>query len=78
MLSMTVYVVGLVGMLSVSAAYHFASPGRRKEMLRRADHSMIFVMIASTYTPFALNTLPVLTGAVLCGAIWTLAVVACC
>jgi hemolysin III len=72
-LSMVVYVVGLVGMLATSAAYHFAWPSRRKAMLRRADHSMIFVMIAGSYTPFALNALPATTGAVLCGAIWTLA-----
>ena len=74
-LTMIVYVVGLVGVLSVSAAYHFARPGRRKEMLRCADRSMIFVMIAGTYTPFALNALPAATGAVLCGAIWALAAV---
>lgn len=72
-LSMAIYAVGLVGMLGASAAYHLAGPGRAKELLRRADHAMIFVMIAGSYTPFALNGLAPPGGAVLCGLIWLLA-----
>jgi hemolysin III len=73
--SMTVYAVGLIGMLGASAAYHLARPGRAKEILRRADHSMIFVMIAGTYTPFALNVLVPPGGIALCAGIWGLAII---
>lgn len=68
-----VYAAGLVGMLSASAAYHLAPPGRAKEMLRRADHAAIFVMIAGSYTPYALNALPAPGGAVLGVVVWLLA-----
>ncbi|WP_018261231.1 PAQR family membrane homeostasis protein TrhA [Methylobacterium sp. WSM2598] len=50
-LSVGVYAAGLVAMLSVSAAYNMWPLGRRKWLLRRADHATIFLMIAGTYTP---------------------------
>ncbi|KAI95665.1 DNA-binding protein [Rhodomicrobium udaipurense JA643] len=48
-----VYCLGLVAMFSASAAYNLAPERRAKELLRRADHAAIFVMIAGSYTPFA-------------------------
>ncbi|MFI5282453.1 MAG: hemolysin III family protein [Candidatus Dormibacterales bacterium] len=58
--SMVVYGAGLVLLFGISATYHvFNWPPRVKEWLRRADHAMIFVFIAATYTPLAFN---VLTG----------------
>lgn len=54
--ALTVYGLGLLGMLTASAAYNLARPGRAKALLRRVDHAMIFVMIAGTYTPFTLGT----------------------
>jgi hemolysin III len=49
-----VYAVALAGLLGTSALYHRIDwrPGARAWM-RRLDHSMIFVLIAGTYTPFA-------------------------
>ncbi len=71
--AVVVYAAGLLGMLSASAAYNLAAPSPRKAALRRLDRSMIFVMIAGTYTPFALGALLPRTGDLLCGAIWALA-----
>jgi hemolysin III len=71
--SVAVYAVGLLGMLAASAAYHLTPPGPRKEVLRRLDHAMIFVMIAGTYTPFALNALAPIHGPAVCAAMWTAA-----
>ncbi len=51
-----VYAAALVAMLGASALYHrfpWKSAGRRM-WARRLDHSMIFVFIAASYTPFAL------------------------
>lgn len=48
------YTIGLVSMLSFSAAYNLWPPSPTKEMLRRLDHAAIFVMIAGTITPFAM------------------------
>ena len=52
--SVAIYGVGLLGMIGGSALYNFAEPSRRKEWFRRLDHAAVFLMIAGTYTPFAL------------------------
>src|SRR3984957_8010400 len=49
--SVTVYAVGLLAMLGFSAAYNLWPVSRRKWLLRRFDHSAIYVLIAATYTP---------------------------
>jgi hemolysin III len=74
-ISLLVYGCGLVGMLAVSAAYNLSRPGRRKELLRRADHAMIYVMIAGSYTPFAANVLRGRDGLLVGGAVWLLAAI---
>ncbi len=50
--AVTIYAVGLVALLSVSAAYNLWPVSRTKWLLRRFDHAMIFILIAATYTPF--------------------------
>lgn len=74
-LSLAIYCFGLVGMLAVSGAYNFARPGRLRAILRRIDHSMIFVMIAGSYTPFAAIRLEGPTGILLCSGVWGAALV---
>lgn len=49
-----IYVIGLLGMIGASALYSLAPPSPRKEWFRRLDHAGIFLLIACTYTPFAL------------------------
>lgn len=71
--SLAIYCGGLVGMLAVSAAYNLAPPGRGKDILRRLDHAMIFVMIAGSYTPFAAARLGGWTGPLLCAGVWAMA-----
>ena len=63
--SVVAYSIGLLAMLSFSAAYHFHHDSERGELLRRLDHAAIFVMIAGTYTPF---TVGILNGA---AAVWS-------
>src|ERR1700737_3181172 len=48
----SVYVVGLLTMLVLSATYNLWPVSRAKWVLRRFDHSAIYVLIAATYTPF--------------------------
>lgn len=55
LLGLMVYSAGLIGMFAASASYNFATRPRLKEWLRRVDHSVIFVMIAGSYTPFAIK-----------------------
>jgi hemolysin III len=50
-----VYAVSVALLFGTSAAYHRGTwSGRSEEVMKRLDHSMIFVLIAGTYTPFAL------------------------
>jgi hemolysin III len=71
-LATSVYVVGLAGLLGTSALYHrvtWRRPNVRR-WLRRLDHSMIFLLIAGTYTPFAVLVLSEPLGAVVLTVIW--------
>jgi len=68
--SVTVYCVGLVVMIFASAAYNLWPHGPTKPILRRIDHSAIFLMIAATYTPFAANRLGGTDGHTILMAIW--------
>lgn len=49
--TVSVYAAGLLAMLGCSAAYNLWPVSRRKWVLRRLDHSAIYVLIAGTYTP---------------------------
>lgn len=72
--SIWIYGFGLLGMLSASALYNLVTAGRTKAKLRRLDHAMIFVMIAASYTPFALIAFPEFSGHLLLGIVWSLAI----
>ncbi|MFE3837628.1 PAQR family membrane homeostasis protein TrhA [Pseudogemmobacter sonorensis] len=48
--ALTVYAAGFFLMFGFSLAYNMAPPSAVKWLLRRFDHSMIYVMIAGTYT----------------------------
>jgi len=48
----SIYVVGLLAMLVLSATYNLWPVSQVKWVLRRFDHSSIYVLIAATYTPF--------------------------
>jgi len=49
--AVVIYAVGLLAMLGFSAAYNMWPLSPAKWMLRRFDHSAIYLMIAGTYTP---------------------------
>jgi len=48
----SIYVAGLLSMLVLSATYNLWPVSPTKWVLRRLDHSAIYVLIAATYTPF--------------------------
>jgi hemolysin III len=50
--SVGIYIFGLVAMLVLSAAYNMWPISSTKWILRRFDHSAIYLLIAGTYTPF--------------------------
>ena len=69
--SVSVYCAGLLAMILASATYNLWPAHRpSKQILRRLDHSAIFIMIAATYTPFAANRLGPPDGTLILAAIW--------
>jgi hemolysin III len=69
-----IYAFSLSGLLGVSALYHRINwqPTARRWM-RRLDHTMIFVLIAGTYTPFALLVLEGDLARIVLIAVWVMA-----
>jgi hemolysin III len=68
----SVYAASVVGLFGTSALYHrvtWASAAARRWM-RRLDHSMIFVLIAGSYTPFALLVLHGTLATVILITVW--------
>ncbi len=67
-----VYSVTVLGVFGVSALYHRVnwSTPRGRAMIRRIDHSMIFLFIAGTYTPMTLLALPPVPGIPVLIAVW--------
>jgi hemolysin III len=72
-LSCSVYGTTLIFLYAASTLYHSIHVPRAKAILRAFDHSAIFLLIAGTYTPFALVNLRGAWGWSLFGVIWGLA-----
>lgn len=66
-----IYGVGLNALFATSALYHRWPPGSRwKPVLRRVDHSVIFVFIAASYTPIAALVLEPPSSTVVLVSVW--------
>jgi hemolysin III len=66
-----IYGIGLCALFGASATYH-RWPGnpRWKPILRRVDHSTIFIFIAASYTPIALLVLHDPLRAIVLASVW--------
>jgi hemolysin III len=72
----SVYALTVALLFGTSAAYHrvsWSTPARHA-LVARLDHSMIFLFIAGTYTPFALLAMPERTGRTVLAVVWVGAV----
>jgi hemolysin III len=69
--SVAVYCVTICGLFGISALYHRRrwSP-RGWKVMKRLDHSMIFLFIAGTYTPFSLLAVDQPTGYWVLSGVW--------
>lgn len=67
-----IYAATVIGLFSVSATYHrhIWISDRTRRWMKRTDHSMIFVFIAGTYTPFAVLALPRATATLVLVIVW--------
>ncbi len=69
--AVAIYWASLAGLFGASASYHlFAHTENAVKWLRRLDHSMIFVLIAGSYTPFCLVVLPRAWGIPMLVVMW--------
>lgn len=71
--SFSIYGFTLILLYTCSTLYH-SLKGRAKEVFQRLDHISIYLVIAGSYTPFALVPLRSTTGWWVFGIIWGLAI----
>jgi hemolysin III len=70
----SVYVAGLLSMLGLSASYNLWPVSPTKWVLRRFDHSAIYVLIAATYTPFIVELKQSIFAYALLIGVWCVAI----
>lgn len=68
--SYTIYGVCLVLLYLFSTLYHSIYAKRAKKVFRIFDHASIYILIAGTYTPFALTVLRKHGGWIIFGVVW--------
>ena len=69
----SVFGASLVLLYVISTLYHLCTIPEKRKQLRIVDHVTIFVLIAGTYTPFALITLQGWVGWTILATSWGLA-----
>ncbi len=75
-IALLVFAASLVGLYTVSSVYHSYPWGAEwKRRMQRVDHSMIYVLVAGTYTPIAFAILDGWLLAAALGATWGIAFV---
>jgi hemolysin III len=72
--SVSIYAAGLLAMLGFSAAYNLWPVSRSKWLLRRLDHSAIYILIAATYTPVFAQLQDRVFAMSLLAGVWSVAV----
>jgi hemolysin III len=77
LLAVTIYAVSLSALFGTSALYHRVNwkTSKARMFMRRLDHSMIFLLIAGTVTPFALLTLSGTWSTAILIAVWAGAII---
>ncbi len=69
-----VFCLSLIALYSASSVYHFSlGGGEHIKRLKKLDHSMIYVLIAGSYTPIVLRFMPAPKSYVFLGVIWSVA-----
>lgn len=71
--AVSVFGASMIFLYVASTLYHAIPNPKAKRILQQLDHSMIYVLIAGSYTPFCLVTLEGATGIALCIAVWAIA-----
>lgn len=70
-----IFTATMILLYAASTFYHALQPSRLKRIFRVIDHTVIYLLIAGTYTPFTLGVLDGAWGWTLFGIIWGLAAI---
>lgn len=73
LISFSVFGASMVVLYAASTLYHSAKSHVLRYRLNILDHAAIYVLIAGTYTPFAMVTLEGTIGWIIFGVIWAMA-----
>ena len=72
--SFVIFGLSIIALYTCSSVYHYYNgPEDILIRLRKLDHSMIYVLIAGTYTPVLANILPMPKGAIFLAVMWIVA-----
>ena len=74
-ISLWVYGLSLVLLLSSSMLYHFAQDERKRYWYKKLDHTAIYYLIAGTYTPFLSIGIPTTKAHYLLIGLWIIALI---
>jgi len=75
-ISLLIYGISLIAMFSASATYHMVqAKDKVLVILRKLDHSAIYLLIAGTYTPFCVNAFEGFWKWGMLSIVWSLAVI---
>lgn len=73
---MIVFGISLIALYSASSIYHYFHGNEKiKLILRKLDHSMIYVLIVGTYTPIVLSCMEVEKSFYFLGILWSIAII---
>lgn len=74
MTAIVVFGISMLALYTASSVYHYYNgPQKIQDILRKLDHSMIYVLIAGTYTPICVKFMPGNQGLIFSIFIWTFA-----
>ncbi|WP_319201819.1 hemolysin III family protein [uncultured Ilyobacter sp.] len=55
LVSFSIFGAALILLYSMSGTYHILKPGKTKKLFKIFDHSAIYILISSSYTPYLLT-----------------------
>jgi len=70
----SIFGAGLINLYTASTLFHSATNPKLKYNLNRFDHSSIYILIAATYTPFALVGIKGAFGWTIFGLVWAMGI----
>ncbi|MBS5164453.1 MAG: PAQR family membrane homeostasis protein TrhA [Butyricicoccus sp.] len=74
MVSVSLFCLSLTALYTASAVYHYALAGEQTlRLLKKLDHSMIYILIAGSYTPIVLRYLKAPDSYLFLAVIWGIA-----